>query len=44
MKQQNKTTTIRISEKTWKRLNRLKKMGEHFEGLIVRMLNKEEKE
>ncbi|HEY0090440.1 MAG TPA: hypothetical protein VGB37_16440 [Candidatus Lokiarchaeia archaeon] len=37
------TTTIRISEKTWRRLNRLKKVGEHFEDLIVRMLNAEER-
>jgi len=43
MKQEKKTTTIRISESSWRRLNRLKKIGEHFEDLIVRMLNKEER-
>jgi len=34
-----RTTTIEISEETWKRLNLLKNVGESFDSVVSRLLN-----
>lgn len=38
-----KKTTIQISEKTWKRLNSIKKLGEDYDSIISTLLDMEDR-
>ena len=32
-------TSIKISEETWAKLNQIKKLGESFDDILIRLLN-----